>query len=171
MLQFIDNEVVNGQVVIYKNGNGDSRTAPKDVKMCQFQKANAMHIGDVRAVMGILSEDIRVKGEWHDYTKDNYCELFYSDFISTLNGRFNFTDGEWYAKHIAEERHHLLSNCPDDVNLLDLLEMVVDCVCAGKARSGEIRGLEITPEILQKALANTVKLVDDMTVVSDSRFK
>ena len=40
--------------------------------------------------------------------------------------------------------------------------MVVDCVCAGKARSGEIRGLEINQEILGKALKNTVKKINEM---------
>ena len=39
--------------------------------------------------------------------------------------------------------------------------MVVDCVCAGKARSGEVRQLEINDEILKKALQNTVKLIDN----------
>lgn len=73
--------------------------------------------------------------------------------------------GEWYQLHVNSERHHLLSRCPEDVNLLDVVEMIVDCVCAGKTRSGEVRDLEISTDILEKALKNTVKLVDDMTVV------
>ncbi len=50
-------------------------------------------------------------------------------------------------------------------NIDNIIEMIVDCVCAGKTRSGEIRGLEITPEILDMAMKNTVKMVDDMTEV------
>ena len=37
--------------------------------------------------------------------------------------------------------------------------MIVDCTCAGLARSGEVRGLEINSEILEKAVQNTVKLI------------
>jgi len=43
--------------------------------------------------------------------------------------------------------------------------MIVDCVCAGKARSGEVRPIEINDEILKKAVANTVKLIDENTEV------
>ena len=37
--------------------------------------------------------------------------------------------------------------------------MIVDCTCAGLARSGEVRGLEINAEILEKAVKNTVELI------------
>ena len=55
----------------------------------------------------------------------------------------------------------------DDITLLDIIEMVVDCVCAGKARNGEVRPLEINDAILKKALDNTVKLIDSITEVVD----
>ena len=48
---------------------------------------------------------------------------------------------------------------------LDIIETIVDCVCAGKARSGEIRSLEFDAEILNKAVNNTIKLIDEMTEV------
>ena len=60
-----------------------------------------------------------------------------------------------------------MSNCPDDVNLIDVLEMIADCVCAGMARSGEIRDLEINPDILNRAVHNTAKLIKDMIVVEE----
>ena len=53
----------------------------------------------------------------------------------------------------------MLSRCPEDVDLLDVLEMIVDCVCAGMARSGEVRSLEIDSDILNKAVQNTVELI------------
>ena len=37
--------------------------------------------------------------------------------------------------------------------------MIADCTCAGLARSGEVRGLEINTEVLEKAVQNTVKLI------------
>ena len=39
------------KIVIHKNPNGDTRTAPKGITFKQFQEANDSHIADVRAVM------------------------------------------------------------------------------------------------------------------------
>lgn len=47
----------------------------------------------------------------------------------------------WF--HVKAECHHLLSDCLPDVNLIDVLEMIADCTCAGRAGSGEIRDLDL----------------------------
>ena len=130
------------KVKIKKNPNGDTRTAKKDVTFSEFQKANDMHRQDVRAVMYHLSNQMRMQGIKHDWTKISKEKLFYKDFLATMN---------------------------EGADLLDIIEMVVDCVCAGKARSGEVRELEISDEILKLALNNTVKLVDDMTFTQGSK--
>lgn len=153
------------KIAIHKNPNGDTRTAPKDVSFKQFQEANDSHIEDVKAVMLYLSALLVEKGVGHDWTKKFEEEMFYTDFLATMNDGKDFLSGDWYKLHINQERHHLLSRCPEDVNLLDVIEMIVDCVCAGKTRSGEVRDLEISTDIMEKALKNTVKLVDDMTEV------
>lgn len=153
------------KVVIHKNPNGDTRTVPKGITFKQFQEANNSHIMDVTNTMLRISEMITEVACVHDRTKKSDEEQFYKDFLSTMNEGTDFVSGKWYQHHVNTERHHLLSRCPEDVNLLDVIEMIVDCVCAGKTRSGEIRGLEITPEILETAMKNTVKLVDDMTVI------
>ncbi len=54
---------------------------------------------------------------------------------------------------------------PDDVNLLDVLEHVADCVMAGMARSGSVYELKLSDELLQKAFKNTVKLLCDQTML------
>lgn len=146
-------------ITIYKNPNGDTRTAKKDVSFEEFQRANDMHRQDIRNVINELAFDMMLKGMSHDFTKKTDERLFYNNFLSTMNKATDFVNDEWYKLHIKEERHHLLSNCPEDVNLLDVLEMVVDCVCAGMARSGEIRDIEINQEILNKALKNTSDLI------------
>lgn len=151
------------KIVIHKNPNGDTRTAPKGINFKQFQEANDSHIADVRAVMDEIGTMFCENGEKHDWTKKTEEKMLYDDFLETMAGGIDFVSGKWYQYHVNTERHHLLSRCPEDVNLLDVIEMIVDCVCAGKTRSGEIRGLEITPEILETAMKNTVKLVDDMT--------
>ena len=148
--------------IIYKNSNGDTRTAPKNVTFKEFQKANDMHREDVKNTMNEVAFLLMEKGKKHDWTKKDYEEMFYNNFLSTLNNGTSFIEDEWYQLHIEKEKHHLFSKCHDDVDLLDVIEMVVDCVCAGKARSGEIRGLEINQEILDKALKNTVKKINEM---------
>lgn len=154
-------------ITIKKNPNGDTRTANKNISFEEFQEANDMHISDVSSVMYELSRMVDRQGECHDCTKKTQERMFYRDFLATMNEGKNFIDGEWYQLHIHAERHHLLSRCPEDVNLIDVLEMIADCVCAGMARSGEVRELEIDDYILNKAVKNTVNLVKSMIVVEE----
>ena len=53
------------------------------------------------------------------------------------------------------------------MNLIDVLEMICDCVCAGMARSGEVRDLEISEDILLKAVKNTVEMCKEAVVLED----
>lgn len=152
-------------VTIKRNPNGDTRTAPKDVSFEQFQSANDMHRADVAAVMWELSKMVDTAGEFHDCTKKSQERMFYRDFLSAMNDGADFIKGEWYLLHVNAERHHLLSHCPGDVNMIDVMEMLVDCVCAGMARSGEVRAPEINNDILNMAVSNTVELIKSMIVV------
>ena len=154
-------------IEIKKNPNGDTRTAPKGITFEEFQEANDMHIYDVASVMYELSKMVDSAGEHHDCTKKSQERMFYRDFVNTQENGDDFTKSEWYSLHTKAERHHLLSCCPEDVNLIDVLEMIADCVCAGMARSGEIRDLEINPDILNRAVQNTAKLIKDMIVVEE----
>ena len=154
-------------VTIYKNPNGDTRTAPKNVSFEEFQEANDMHREDVNQVMYELSQMIDKRGENHDCTKKSQERMFYKNFLSTMNEGTDFVNDEWYQLHIKAERHHLLSHCPNDVNLIDVLEMISDCVCAGMARSGEIIDLEIDSDILNRAVQNTAKMIKDMIEVKE----
>ena len=156
---------INKKVIIKKNPNGDTRTAAKNVSFSDFQEANDMHIKDVRSTMTILASYLRQKGIEHDWTKKEKEKEFYEDFLSTMNDGTNFVEGDWYQYHIKEERHHLTSRCPIDVNLFDVIEMITDCVCAGKARSGKIRNLEIDDKMLKDAMKNTVELISKIVVV------
>lgn len=152
-------------IEIKKNPNGDTRTAPKGIAFEQFQEANDMHIDDVGKVMHALSRFVDMAGRSHDFTKKSRERMFYRDFVNTQENGEDFVNGEWYQLHVKAERHHLLSNCPDDVNLIDVLEMIADCTCAGLARSGEIRDLEIDNDILNRAAKNTAELIKNMVTV------
>ena len=155
------------KIKIKHNPNGDTRTVTKPATFSDFHKANTDHIKDVNNVMKALGNRLKTQGYCHDGTKIQYEDLFYENYLdSILNGK-DFVSNEWYQKHIHAEKHHPFSYCHDDINLLDILETIVDCVCAGKARSGEIRPLEFDEEILKKAVVNTVKLIDEMTEVDE----
>ena len=154
-------------VKIFKNPNGDTRTAPKNVTFEEFQEANDMHIDDVKQVMYELSQIVDHRGENHDCTKKSQERMFYRDFVNTQENGDDFTKSEWYSLHTKAERHHLLSWCPEDVNLIDVLEMIVDCTCAGLARSGEVRDLEINAKILEKAVNNTTQLIKSMVKITE----
>lgn len=155
------------KIKIKKNPNGDTRTAKKDVSFEEFQKSNDMHIEDVKEVMLALSSMLIAKGRTHDWTKKSKEELFYKNFLSTMSEGTDFVKDEWYQYHINAEKHHPLSKTHGDINLLDIIEMVVDCVCAGKSRSGEVRNLKIPSNILKLALENTFILVDNMTELEE----
>lgn len=152
-------------ITIYKNPNGDTRTAQNNISFEKFQEANDMHIQDVRNVMNELGLNIMLAGDRHDVTKKTHERLFYENFLSTMKYGTDFVNDKWYQLHINKERHHLLSKCQDDVDLIDVLEMIADCVCAGMSRGGEVRPIEINDDILRKALNNTVDLIKNMIIV------
>lgn len=156
-------------VVIFSHTEGDSRTATEVPTIEQFSRANQDHIHDVKRTMSELAKLLNSAGKNHDWTKikEPYKSQFYQDLCNTISGTMKFNDGEWSKNHYNLERHHLLRNCPDDVDLLDVIEMIVDCTVAGLARSGEIRKLEISDDILRSAVSNTVKLIENNVRVNE----
>ena len=133
---------------------------PKDTDFISFSEATDWHRSDVRKVMVCIADMIKEAGKNHDWTKTGEYEIeFFRDFKAALEGKQEFIDGTWWPMHVTTERHHLLSYCPDDVNIIDVLEMIVDCTLAGLTRSGTVRPVEIDSEILKKAVDNTVELI------------
>ena len=161
--------VVKRKIYIEKNPNGDTRTAGKNVSYEDFCKANESHRRDVELVMRELASTIEDRGFSHDFTKILHSKQFYSNFRDILDGttKEDFKDLPWYKMHVQAERHHLNSCCPEDVTLIDVLEMIVDIVCAAKARSGNdsVYAIDLPNDILERAVNNTIELVDDMVAV------
>lgn len=158
------------KILIKKNTNGDTRVAKGVPTFEDFQDANFDHRFEVEQTMTWLADHIELRGSQHDWTKTKYALEFYNDFCACLeNGDLHFEHMPWYDEiHIKQERHHLNSRCPEDVNLIDVIEMICDCVCAGIARSGSYRPVEISNDILQKAVANTAQLLlDTMELVEE----
>lgn len=149
------------KVSIKRNPLGDTRTATKVPTIFEFDNANDAHIYHVSNMMKNIADDIYQRGRGHDETKRSEPErsVFYRELCAKIEGKIDsFTDGEWYPMHCQRERHHLNDRCPDDVNLIDVLEMICDCVCAGMARKGNVYPVTISSEILQKAVENTTNM-------------
>lgn len=159
------------KIIIKKNPNGDTRTVDRDNPPTfeEFHEANESHIDDVKRVMFELSNRCTRKGWEHDFTKLSREKEFYNDFMRTITDdptMPDFTEGKWYKMHVAAERHHLDKNMPEDINLLDVIEMIVDRVCASKARGGPCY-TTISDDLLWKAYLNTYDLIDSMTEVEE----
>ena len=151
----------------------ESKTA--DTRSCDWSKvtreqlraSSEQHIRDVRLGLNYFRRMLRHVAVVHDYDKLMDIDGFHRDFIEGTDG---FTEKEWYQRHIKLNRHHLLQagGVPNDVNLVDVLDMIVDCVMAGMARTGEVYPLDIKPEVLKAAFDNTAELLkNNVTVVKE----
>lgn len=156
------------EIIIRKSNNADSRTADVDVTKDELMRDTLSHIVDVRNVGYWISEKLQDQLTEHDYTKIDYIDEFYHDFIEQLNNKeAHFKEMPWFKNRHMTERHHLNDSVPEDVNLIDVLEMVIDCTVAGLARSGNVYPITISPEILQKAIENTSNLIINNTKIID----
>jgi len=96
-------------------------------------------------------------GARHDYTKLTMIDAFHRDFVT------GFKKTSWWEEHKKKERHHLIDNehAPQDVNLVDVIECIVDGVMAGMARSGDYRYTPFPAELLERAVKNTISMLLD----------
>jgi hypothetical protein len=138
-----------------------SQTA--DTRTCDFTNtsketllaSSRQHIGDVVKALAFFSGKIIQAAGEHDYDKLTEIDAFHADFVT------GFKEVSWWDNHRKIHRHHLNSadGVPADVNLVDVLEYIADCVMAGMARSGSVYALEASPELLKRAFENTVELL------------
>lgn len=141
-------------IEITKEPNADSRTAKPDFKKEDLRKATESHIAHVNEGIKFFVDMLLKAGEKHDNTKLSN----FNDFFEALNSG-KVKESNWYQNHITKERHHLISNVPNDVNLVDVIEYLVDCIMAGMSRSGEIYDLDLPSDVLQLALKNSIELL------------
>ncbi len=124
------------------------------------------HSDDVKKVLYGIADYIKQIGDYHDWTKLEYFDEFKNDCVERLVEE-DFKKRDWYNIHTIKERHHVNANCPDDVNFFDLMEMMVDCIIAGKSRTGVVNldYLDLNEGILEKAYWNTILFLLDKVVV------
>ena len=159
-------------VKMERNCLGDTRTATHMPTREEFREANWSHKDDVLNLAVAFATELRSRVGNHDWTKVQapYDEMFYELMRSTIEDGADFMDREWARLHFdVLERHHLSRHCPNDVTLFDVLEMLFDCVSAGMTRSGSVYPIEISNEILQKAVSNTVDYLVKHVEVTDCK--
>ena len=149
-------------VEINKLPNTNSREAKKgNISFEDFSNETNIHREDVKNVLYFLASKLEEAGDKHDWTKKERERQFYNSFTAAKEKGLDFKKDAWYKYHVTTDRHHIASHVAKDINLIDVIEMISDCCCAGLARSGEIRDIEIKPDVLMKAFNDTVQLTKD----------
>lgn len=161
------NQVDDGSsiIIVKKTPNADTRSLDPNKPIPSKEvvlKETKDHIRDVKRLLWRVMRIFKDKSLTHDWTKVEYFDEFYDAIFSGKTGE-EFFNLDWYKLHETEERHHLNRIHPEDVNLFDVIEMIVDVVAASVARSGNIFSKEIDIDLLKKATDNTFNYFINIT--------
>jgi hypothetical protein len=140
----------------------DTRTCDfKNVTKATLMTSSLQHIEDVRAALKFFGALLQRAAFVHDFDKVEDVDSFHADFLT------GFEKHDWWDRHRKLNRHHLTEadGIPEDVNLIDVLDYIADCVMAGMARSGSVYPLYLPSELLERAFQNTVELLKREVVV------
>lgn len=143
-------------ITIRKSQTADTRTCNwATVSKEQLRQSSLQHIHDVTKALAFFREMIKDAEIHHDEDKITYLDEFHNDFQT------GFKVTTWYERHKRVSRHHIdkPEGVRDDIDLVDVLEHIADCVMAGMGRSGSVYELKLPDELLQKAFKNTVELL------------
>lgn len=143
-------------IKIKKSPTADSRTCNVDeVTKGQLLESSLQHIQDVGKGLAFFQSKLTEAAACHDYDKLVLIDWFYKNF------KTNFDEHAWWDNHRRIHRHHLNMDdgVPEDVNLIDVIEYIVDCVMAGMARTGSVYELKLDEKVLREAFENTVELL------------
>jgi hypothetical protein len=145
-----------GNILIRKSPTADTRTCDfANVSKGTLLQSSHQHINDVRNGLLFFTAYMENAARNHDWDKIAFIDDFHADFVT------GFDKASWWFNHRHISRHHLAheDGIPKDVNLLDVLEYIVDCVMAGMARSGDVYELKMSPELMKVAFNNTINLL------------
>ena len=149
-------------IKINKSETADTRSCDlSKVTKEQLLASSKQHISDIEKGMNFLRGMLTATAVKHDRDKITDIDGFHADFAT------GFANTTWFDNHRKIARHHLMADdgVPSDVNLIDVLDMVIDCVMAGMARTGDVYPLELKPEVLKAAFDNTVELMKNNITV------
>src|SRR5690606_7789525 len=131
-------------ITIKKSPTADTRTCDfANVTEETLYDASLEHIQDVQNGLKLVTDYITLSGEQHDWDKLKHIDELHTDFVT------GFQQTGWWDNHRKISRHHLAHDdgVPADVNLMDVLEYITDCVMAGMARSGKVYEVKINPGV------------------------
>ncbi len=149
---------------IQKSTTADTRTCDyTTVDLDTLYASSIQHIGDVRDALGFFGQLLQTAAEVHDRDKLTDIKGFHDDFVT------GFKEHSWWDRHRQLNRHHLNldDGIREDVNLIDVLDFIADCVMAGMARSGDVYTLLLRPDVLGRAFQNTVDMLKKQVVVDE----
>lgn len=147
-----------GSVVLKPSPTADTRSAKDLVSKEELKKSTEMHISDVQKAAKLLSDNLLARVKNHDHTKLRYFEEYFKQFRDAQQtGQWSQDHEAWEKKYHLAERHHLKHRAPDDIDLLDVLEMICDSCVAAMARSGKYRDEPFDSLVLKKAYDNTIQ--------------
>ncbi len=149
-------------IKIHPSPTADTRTCDvSTVTREMLYNSSAQHIADVRAALALFGRELNEAALRHDFDKLTDITTFHADFVT------KFEQTLWWDTHRRINRHHLTmaDGVRDDVNLIDVLDFIADCVMAGMARSGSVYPLKLSPELLETAFQNTVEMLKRQVVV------
>jgi hypothetical protein len=152
-------------ICIQKSATADTRTCDfKTVTKETLLESSKQHISDVRRALAFFTMYLSEAARHHDPDKLTDIDGFHADFVT------GFAQHDWWDRHRKLNRHHLTEEdgIPIDVNLIDVLDFIADCVMAGMGRSGSVYPLQLPPELLERAFQNTVELLKAQVVVEES---
>lgn len=159
----------SGKVLIEPTPYADTRTIEIDITEEMLMGDTLKHIEAVNNLLKHSALKLIEAGKVHDRTKiGEDFDAFFKIIKSGKTGE-DFFKSRWYKKHIREERHHIDARVPKKVNLFDVLEMITDVVAAGLARTGKVYPVNLTDEVLQDAVKNTVALLISESETVDSK--
>ena len=162
---------MTSKIIIKNTSDADSRTADGNLTKEKLYDATVAHIHDVERGMDYFARQLHERGLKHDYTKlddfDNYTEIV---LARLPQDEFEATD--WCQRHYFEERHHVNSNAPTDVDLVDIFEHVCDVTLAGLGRAGHVSSKysDIDPGLLYRAYWNTIRRLESIVEVSNAEY-
>jgi hypothetical protein len=167
-----------------KLGKGEKFIVRKTKSKAEMQSMTDLSIQTKKHITDVVFFGNHVMSEFfkqiqlHDHSKKQNMALLWKA-IETHDMK------DWLKFHQNKERHHCLtmdmSNFDKyEINLLDMLELTIDWIVAGKARSDlkvieflneEIRNERLNKEDIKnrlwKSLVNTLKYFERKTKVSD----
>ena len=143
-------------ITVHPSPTADTRTCDfANVSKETLLASSKQHIEDVRKALDFFMAQVCKAGQTHDPDKLSDIDGFHADFVT------GFSQTDWWDRHRKLNRHHLTQEdgIPADVNLIDVLDFIADCVMAGMARSGSVYPLNLPPTLLERAFQNTVTLL------------